>query len=273
MSRVIPEDGPLHFDLDAYAPPEIAKRVENAALAKAAMPFGRLLMLAILAGAFIAFGALTYTLVITDSALGTGPTKLLGGMAFSVGLILVIIGGAELFTGNALMVMALMDRRISFAALMRNWTIVYSGNFIGALAIAAMVVLSGVIDGTAASSTVASISNSKLSLTPLEAVFRGILCNILVCLAVWMSFAARRVTGKVLVVLFPVAAFVSVGFEHSIANMYVLSIAMGGNFVPFDAVGLFANLLFVTIGNVIGGGFFVALVYWAIYRHPDTSTS
>jgi len=258
----------LHFDLDAYAPPEIAKRVEAVAETKAALSSGQLLMLAILAGAFIAFGAMTYTLVVADSALGAGPTRLLGGMAFSVGLILVIVGGAELFTGNALMIMALMDGRIGLHALLRNWGIVYCGNFVGAVGIAGMVVLSGILDADPVARTVASIADTKLSLSTVEAVFRGVLCNVLVCLAVWMSFAARRVTGKVLVILFPVAAFVAVGFEHSIANMYALPVAMAGGVVPVDVGGFLANLFFVTVGNVIGGGGLVALVYWAIYR-PD----
>jgi len=253
------------FEFDAYAPPEIARRVENAAATKAAMP---LLQLAMLAGAFIALGALTYTLVVTGSTLGIGPTRLLGSIAFSVGLILVIIGGAELFTGNALMVMALLDRRITGAALMKNWTIVYLGNFVGVLIISVMVILSGVFEDENTISTMISIANAKLALTPTESVFRGILCNILVCLAVWMSFAARRVTGKVLVIIFPIAAFVSVGFEHSIGNMYAISVAMIGGFIPVDGVGFLANLIFVTLGIILGGGVFVALVYWAIYQRP-----
>ena len=256
------------FNIEAYAPVEIAKRVDNAVYVKSQMLTLRLIMLAILAGSFIAIGALTYTIVVTDSTLGLGPTRLLGGIGFSVGLILVIIGGAELFTGNALMVMAIMDHKITLRVLIRNWVIVYIGNFIGALIIAIFVVLSGVLDNPPVSQTVSSIAQGKLSLSSSQALFRGILCNILVCLAVWMSFAARRVSGKVLVIIFPVAVFVCIGFEHSIANMYVIPVAMIAGYLPVDISALLFNLFFVTIGNIIGGAVFVGLVYWLIYLYP-----
>ena len=256
----------MTVEFEAYAPAQIALRVESVAQAKANFSFLQLLLLAILAGAFIAFGALAYTLTVTGSTFGFGPTRLLGGVAFSVGLILVIIAGAELFTGNALMVMAVVDKKITLLGLLRNWSIVYLGNFIGALSIALMVVLSGVIDSSSIEKTVAAIAQSKLNLTVTEAFFRGLLCNILVCLAVWMSLAARRVSGKVLVIIFPIAMFVMIGFEHSIANMYVLPVAMISGSIPIDIVGFCFNLLFVTLGNIVGGGVFVALIYWLIYR-------
>ena len=257
------------FTIEAYTPAEIAKRVDNAVYTKSQMPFLRLTMLAILAGSFIAFGALTYTLVVTDSStLGYGPTRLLGGIGFSVGLILVIIGGAELFTGNALMVMAIMDQKITSTVLIRNWVIVYIGNFVGAIIIAIFVVLSGVLDNPPVSQTALSIAQDKLTLSASQAIFRGILCNILVCLAVWMSFAARRVSGKVLVIIFPVAVFVCIGFEHSIANMYVIPVAMIAGYLPVDISAFLFNLFFVTIGTILGGAVFVALVYWLIYIYP-----
>ena len=258
----------VNFSIEAYSPSEIAKRVDNAVYSKSRIAFLQLVMLAILAGSFIAFGALTYTLVVTDSTLGLGPTRLLGGIGFSVGLILVIIGGAELFTGNALMVMALMDHKIDLALLLRHWLIVYAGNFIGALMIAIFVTFSGVLDHQSVSQTVSSIAQGKLELTASQALFRGILCNILVCLAVWMSFAARRISGKVLVIIFPVAVFVCIGFEHSIANMYVIPVAMIAGYLPVDISAFLFNLLFVTLGNILGGAVFVALVYWFIYLYP-----
>lgn len=261
----------VHFDIDAYAPAEIAKRVDNAVFRKSQMAYLQLVMLAILAGSFISIGALTYTLVVTESTLGLGPTRLLGGIGFSVGLILVIIGGAELFTGNALMVMAIMDHKITLSVLLRNWTIVYAGNFIGALIIAVFVVLSGVLDSLPVSKTALTIAQSKLSLSASEALFRGILCNILVCLAVWMSFAARHVSGKVLVIIFPVAVFVCIGFEHSIANMYVIPVAMIAGYLPVDIGAFVFNLFFVTIGNILGGAVFVAVVYWLIYLYPGNN--
>ena len=257
---------------DAWSPAEIAARVEAAALPKAAASLPRLMMLSMLAGAFIAFGALFYTLVVADSTLGSGPTRLIGGAAFSLGLILVIVGGAELFTGNMLMVIAAADRRISLSALLRNWGLVWTGNFAGALVIAVLVTLSGVAADGPVAVKMAAIADGKLALGPAEAFFRGVLCNVLVCLAVWMSFGARSVTDKVLVIVPPIAAFVGVGFEHSVANMYVIPVAMMAGLTGFDVSGLALNLLFVTAGNVLGGGLLVGIVYWAIYlRHLPKS--
>ena len=256
-------------NFDAWPAPAIAQRVRKAGFEKANTSTTKLLVLAILAGAFIALGALFYTLVVADSAFGAGPTRLLGGIAFSLGLILVVIAGAELFTGNALMVVALADHKISLAALLRNWTIVFAGNFLGALIIAVCVVLAGVMVSGALSDKVSEIALTKLQLSATEAFFRGILCNILVCLAVWMSFAARSVAGKVAVIIPPIAAFVGVGFEHSIANMYVLPVAMIGGFIDWDMPGLFFNLIFVTLGNIVGGGLLVAFPYWYIYIKSD----
>lgn len=253
---------------DAYAPKVIFQRVEAAGIAKARLPAVNLFVLAGLAGAFIALGALFYTLVITDSALGSGPTRLLGGLAFSLGLILVVIAGAELFTGNALMVIALADHKISWPLLGRNWAIVFSGNFAGALFIAVCVVMSGALASDILTDKAATIALAKLQLTPTEAFFRGILCNILVCLAVWMSVAAHSVTGKVVVIILPIAAFVGVGFEHSVANMYVIPIAMMGGFIDWDVSGFLQNLLFVTLGNIVGGGL-VAWVYWRVFHRDD----
>ncbi len=259
--------------MDCYRPAEIAAKVEEAGVAKVRQAAEPLFMLALLAGAFISFGALFYTLVTTGSELGFGPTRLLGGVAFSLGLILVVIGGAELFTGNNLIVMAWADGKVTLAELMRNWLIVYAGNFIGALATAMCVAWSGILDignGAVAANAVA-IAEGKLALTWVEAFLRGILCNVLVCLAVWLSFAAQRVSGKILAIIFPIAAFVGAGFEHSVANMYVMPLVMlNGSLAP-DIPGFLHNIAFVTAGNVIGGGVFVALVYWMIYLRPKKS--
>ena len=251
--------------IDAYKPAMIAARVEAAGIAKANFSATQLLILSIMAGAFIAFGALFYTLVVSDSTLGAGPTRLIGGLAFSVGLILVVIAGGELFTGNSLMVVAWLDRTLSSARLMRNWGIVYIGNFIGAILVAFLVILSGMLNTDALSETAARIAEVKLSLTMTEALFRGILCNILVCLAVWMSFAAHTVSGKVMVIVPPIAAFVASVFEHSVAKMYVIPLAMFAGVTPYDLAGFLENLAVVTVGNVLGGGLFVAAAYWAVY--------
>lgn len=254
--------------IDAYAPAEIAERAENTGVAKANLGTVPTLVLAVLAGAFIAFGAMLYVMVTTDSGLGFGPERLLGGVAFSLGLILVLIGGAELFTGNSLIVFAWADGKISGSRVLRNWGLVYAGNFIGATATAFMVHWSGIhglADG-AVGATAMRIAEAKLALGPLEAFIRGILCNVLVCLAVWLCLAARSVASKILAIVFPISAFVALGFEHSIANMYLIP---AGSLAGSDLVtleGYAVGLAIVTAGNVIGGGVLVALVYWLVYR-------
>jgi formate/nitrite transporter len=258
------------FEFDAYKPAQIASRVEAAGVAKARQDVLTTLMLSVLAGAYISFGALFFTIGVTGSDLGWGPTQLLGGVAFSLGLILVIIAGAELFTGNALVVMAWADRRISLPELLRNWGLVYAGNLVGAVATAVLVVLSGVLDfnGGGVGVTAAAIASTKLELGLVEAFFRGILCNVLVCLAVWLSFAGRSVIDKVAAIVFPITAFVGAGFEHSVANMYVMPVAMLAGLVPLDMGAMIANLVVVSAGNVVGGAVLVALVYWVIFaRH------
>lgn len=265
---VNPEPHPL----DVVAPARIAALVEEVGVRKVALGFVETFTLGVLAGAFIALGAMFYTVVVTGSELGFGPTRLLGGMAFSLGLVLVIVGGAELFTGNSLIVLARASGKVTSAALLRNWAIVWCGNLVGAVGTAVLVHLSGVLalgDGAVAE-TALSIAQAKLALGPMEAFTRGILCNILVCLAVWMCFAAHNVSGKVLVILFPITAFVVLGFEHSVANMYLLPVAMLDS-GAFDLAGLAANLALVTAGNIVGGGVLVALIYWLIYRRPHSA--
>jgi formate/nitrite transporter len=253
--------------VDAYAPAEIAQRVESAGVAKAGLATIPTLVLAVLAGAFIAFGAMLYVVVTTNSGLGFGPERLLGGLAFSLGLILVLVGGAELFTGNSLIVFAWADRKITGGRLLRNWGLVYFGNFVGATATALAVHWSGIhglADGAVAG-TVMGIAEAKLALTPIEAFVRGILCNVLVCLAVWLCFGARTVSGKILAIVFPISGFVALGFEHSVANMYMIPAGWLAGSELITLGGYVANILVVTIGNVIGGGVLVALVYWLVY--------
>lgn len=261
MTRAINPTG-----IDAYAPAEMAARVEEAGVGKARLGVLPSLMLAALAGAFIAFGGLFYTVVTTGGGLGFGPSRMVGGIAFSLGLVLVIVGGAELFTGNALIVMAWASRRIPFAALLRNWALVYVGNLAGALGMVALVHLSGALrlDGGAVGRTARAIAEAKLALPADEAFFRGVLCNALVCLAVWLCFSARDVAGKVLAIIWPISAFVALGFEHSVANMYLIPAGMLAG-AGFDILGFVRNLWWVTLGNIVGGGGGVALVYWTIY--------
>ena len=249
--------------LDPYKPSEIADLVEISGVAKARLPLVQMLTLAVLAGAFIAFGAVAYTVVMTGVDASFGPARFLGGIVFSLGLILVIIGGAELFTGNALMVMAAVDQRITSSELLKSWTIVYIGNFIGATGLALAVSLSGIMEGATAQTAV-NIASAKVSLGWFEALMRGVLCNGLVCLAVWLSLAARTVVGKILAIIWPIASFVMLGLEHSIANMYLIPQGMFAG-AAIDAGAFAYNLLFVTIGNIIGGAGGVALAYHLAY--------
>lgn len=259
---------PETLEIDAYAPAQIAERVERAGVAKARLPLLQTFTLGVLAGAFIALGALYCTLVLTEPAMGFGPARLLGGIAFSLGLVMVVIAGAELFTGNNLLVMAWVDGRITAREVLRNWAVVYLANFVGALGLALLVWLADALalGGGRMLETAAAMARAKVALAPLEAFFRGILCNLLVCMAVWLSFAAREVTGKILAIVFPISAFVALGFEHSIANMYIIPVAMLYGIEGVDLRGFIANLVPVTLGNLVGGGGLVALAYWLCYR-------
>jgi formate transporter len=270
------------LSVDAYSPKEIASRMENAGVIKSTGESLRIFALSILAGAFIAFGALLYTIVTYDSGdIAAGLLRLIGGLSFCLGLILVIVAGAELFTGNNLIVMAYVDGKVSFAHLMQNWAIVYIGNFVGALAIMVLIYFSGhwFIDSGAVGAKTIAIANAKVNLTWMEAFSRGILCNILVCLAVWLSFAGHSVVDKVIAILFPVTAFVALGFEHSVANMYFIpagllaqqqaelaQVVSSMNLENLTTTAfIFDNLVPVTLGNIVGGSFFVGVVYWFIY--------
>ncbi|WP_209598577.1 formate/nitrite transporter family protein [Ruegeria sp. HKCCSP351] len=249
--------------IDAYKPAQIAELVETAGVAKAHLTVGQTLTLAILAGVFIGFGGAAFTMVMTGVDPGFGPARFLGGVVFSLGLILVIVGGAELFTGNALMTIAAVDGKISPRALLRNWSLVYLGNLVGSIALALAFAATGLLDGPMGA-TASAIANGKADLSATQAFARGVLCNALVCLAVWLSFAARTAAGKIMAVLWPIAAFVLLGLEHSVANMYLLpqGALAGADFGLGAAMG---NLFWVTIGNIVGGAGGVALAYRFAY--------
>lgn len=261
---------------EAYAPQQIAVRVRDVGVAKATAPVLTTVALAVLAGAFISLGALFYTVTVS----GAGPdapfglTRLAGGVAFSLGLILVVIGGAELFTGNNLIAMAWAAGRLRTGKVLRNWVWVYAGNLIGALGTVALVLLAGVHhlgDGALGDAAI-RIARAKVSLDPVQAVARGVLCNVLVCLAVWLCMGARSVTDKILAIVFPISAFVACGFEHSIANMYFLPVGIAlasSGAVPIAWWDAISNLALVTLGNILGGTVLVALVYWFIYLRGD----
>lgn len=263
---------------DAYAPAQIAMRVRDIGMTKAALPLSTMFVLALLAGAFIALGALFYTVTVTTGPAGQPPApgliRLAGGVTFSLGLVLVVVGGAELFTGNNLIAMAWASGRVTAQQVIRNWIWVYLGNLVGALGTAVLIWAAGVqtLNDGAVGDTMVRIAKAKVSLDPVSALARGILCNALVCLALWLCMGARTVADKILAIVFPISAFVACGFEHSVANMYFLPIGImlasaGSAPIPLD--GALHNLLVVTIGNVLGGTVLVALVYWSVYlRNP-----
>lgn len=252
------------ISVDAHKPAVIAQMIRQSGVLKAQMPFGGLLTLSVLGGLFIAFGALFYTQTTAGYDTLTGGLKLMGGVAFSLGLILVVVGGAELFTGNTMIVMAYVDRRITLNMLLRNWAIVLLGNALGCFFALALVSASGLLEGTLAARA-AEISAGKLSLTPVEAFARGILCNALVCLAVWLAVSARTAMGMIMSIVWPVAAFVAIGLEHSIANLYLIPAGMLVS-DAFSVTDLMVNFVPVLLGNVIGGAGGVAMAYRLAYR-------
>ncbi len=265
-------------------PSDMAIACESAGVAKAGLDAVTLLVLGILAGAFIAFGAIFMTVVLTGAdGLPWGVARLLSGLVFSLGLILVIVGGAELFTGDSLMVVAWASQRITLSALLRAWTLVYVGNVAGAVGTSFLMFFSGqhTFAQGAVGRTALAIASAKATLPTGELFFLAVLCNVLVCLAVWMSFSARSTTDKVMVIILPVAAFVAAGFEHSIANLYFLAygltikswagaqfwetIGTAGGYPQLTIYGACHNIVVATLGNLVGGSFMVGAVYWFIY--------
>jgi formate/nitrite transporter len=272
--------------VDAYSPPEIAKRIAAVAEKKSGLDFFRMFVLGILAGVFIALGAEFYTLVVHDSGLAFGLNSLIGGLVFCLGLILVVIAGAELFTGNTLIVMGFIQRKVSARQLLKGWSIVYLGNLVGSLVMVLLMYYTaqwGFHDAMVGGKALL-IANAKVNMPFLEAFLRGILCNVLVCLAIWLAFSGRSTVDKILAIIFPITAFVASGFEHSVANMYfipmglalqgqpdVLAAAQGmagqsimlGNLTV--AGFLVKNLIPVTLGNIVGGSLLVGGIYWSVY--------
>ena len=262
-----------HGAFDVYSPHEIAQRVDAVCMAKTTTPALSLVMLGVLAGAFIGLGSLFYVIVVSDPTLGYAASRVLGGAVFSLGLLLVVVAGAELFTGNNLLAMAWAHGCITTRELLYNWSVVCASNFVGAVGLAALVFVSGhtTMNGGAIAGTYLQIAAAKSALPLWEAFFRGVLCNVLVCMAVWMALAGRSVVDKFVAILLPVAAFVAAGFEHSIANMYFLPLAFmlqAAAGQPVHLEGLWRNLVPVVAGNIVGGSVLVALVYYVIYLRP-----
>ena len=257
---------------DVFPPVDIARKVERLGVAKARGDSLSLLMLGVLAGAFISLGALFFVVVITDSTLGFGLTRLIGGLSFSLGLVLVVVAGAELFTGNNLIAMAWASGLIGIREVMRNWGIVYAGNILGCFGTVLLVLWCdiGGLSGGAVGETAVNIAVAKADLSLFTAFVRGVLCNVFVCLAVWLAIGARSAADKVLVIIFPITAFVAIGLEHSIANWFFLPLGywldVQGGVSIVDAIVM--NVV-VTVGNILGGTVLVAGVYWLIYLRKE----
>ena len=290
------------FRIDALLPGEMAQRVETIGVKKAEAKFIPMFVLAILAGAFISLGGMFSTVAISGTmsvktapagdliytaALPFGIIRLVAGLVFCLGLILVVVSGAELFTGNNLIAIAWASRKVTTLALLRNWLIVYVGNFIGSIA-TAMLVFWGkqyTFGSGSVGVTALTIANTKVNYEFFQAIALGILCNALVCLAVWMCFSARSVIDKIAAIIFPITAFVAAGFEHSVANMYFIPLGLfikqfDPTFTANTGIDLanltwktffINNLIPVTIGNIIGGVFLVAIVYWIVFLRENKS--
>lgn len=261
---------------DHLAGAAIADKAEVVGIGKTTMSVSRMWWLAILAGLFIGTGALFMTYVKADQSLSFAVASVFGAAMFSIGLILVVIAGAELFTGNSLMVIAALNKKITWGKLAKNWVVVYFGNLVGSLLLVLVIVGTGVMAMKAGDNTIGNqmvaVAAGKEALTPLAIFCRAIMCNFLVCLAVWMGFAGRTVIDKIVTCMFPVTAFVAMGFEHCVANMFFLPMGTVASMMGYGSVGVlpiagcFYNIAFATLGNIVGGALFVGILYWLAYR-------
>jgi formate/nitrite transporter len=278
MSESSPAPQPPIFNLQAYSPAEIKEAVEKVGVKKANFPFLTSFMLAIVAGGGVGFGALYYTIVASDPTFSFAAARVVGGLVFTLGLALVLVGGAELFTGNNLIVMAWASGKVSTRTMLRNWTIVWFGNLLGSLGLVVLVFFSHHLDMNDGRIGLSVLNTAAGKIRPdmLTLFVKGILCNVLVCAAVWLAYAGRSVTDKLVAVILPVSAFIAAGFEHCVANMYFLPLAWlliktghaPPNFdpSPITISGILHNLVPVTLGNIVGGAGFVGAFYWMIYR-------
>jgi formate transporter len=263
---------------DALSPAEIEAKAENLGVSKASMPFMRSFVLSIMAGAFISMGAMFFTLVVGDSDLPFAVQRVLGGCLFSLGLLLVVVCGAELFTGNTMIVMSAASKKISWGAVWKNWLVVFIGNFVGSLVMVGLVYLSGMpsMDAGQVGQTMVSVASGKMNAEWLTLFAKGILCNFLVCLAVWMAYASRTVVDKMFAVLLPISAFVACGFEHCVANMFFLPMGIllsslgitsaGVDPICVSWMGALWNWSATVPGNIVGGALFVGMMYWLAYH-------
>ncbi|KKO19401.1 MAG: formate/nitrite transporter family protein [Candidatus Brocadia sp.] len=279
---------------DAYSPPQIAARIDRVALVKAKLSPSQTFMLSILAGSYLALGAQFATLVISDSTLHLGLTSLIEGIVYSLGFILAIIGGAEVFTGNCLIIMGYVSKRITTRELLSNWIISYTGNFIGCLLMVCWMYKSQQWEffNHMVGAKALLIAHKKVNLSFMNAFARGVLCNALICLAVWLCFSGRSVADKVISIIFPIGGFVASGFEQCVSNMYYIptgivlrkneaiiaaSEKMTGK--PLDLSHLtwkgflINNLIPVTLGNIVGGVVLIGIIFWFVYLRPHINLS
>lgn len=264
---------------DCLSPAQTLRKAVDFGVGKAYMPRGRSFLLAMMAGLFIAMGAALMLVVKSDSSLGFASSQILSGLVFSVGLFLVVVAGAELFTGSNLMAIGCLSGRYGAERLVGSWLTVYAGNFVGSLLLVLILVganFAGLNGGTVGVAA-ASVAASKASLSPMAAFCRGIMCNVLVCLAVWISFAGHTVVDKFLACVMPVMGFVASGYEHCVANMFFLpygllvqALGLGGGAPAVSLAGACSNLLCVTLGNLVGGAILVGCGYWLAYRRDFT---
>lgn len=266
---------------DCLTPNDVATKTVGIGKTKCTSNFRKCFILSMFAGAFIGFGAMYYLFITSDTALPYSISKLLGGLAFCLGLQLVLIAGAELFTGNTLAIQARLSHEISTSQLLKNWVIVWLGNLMGSLVLVVLLHLCnfGGFHDHAIAINMANVAAAKIHQPWLMIFVKAIVCNILVCLAVWMAFAARSVADKIIAVILPISAFVCCGFEHSVANMFFLPMGyvashFGGipahqaawDFISMS--GIMYNLSAATLGNIVGGAFFVGFAYWLAFKKP-----
>lgn len=263
---------------DSLSPAEIEEKAEGLGVTKTSMSFTQSFMLSIMAGAFIAMGAMFFLLVSGDPDLPFAIQRVLGGVLFSLGLLLVVVCGAELFTGNTMIVMSAASKKISWGGVLKNWVVVFVGNFVGALIIVGLVYLSGMhtMNGGIVGQTMVNVASSKMTPDWLTLFAKGIMCNFLVCLAVWIGYAGKTVADKMLGILLPIAAFVACGFEHCVANMFFLPMGILLSSVGIVPAGVDPSILTwsgalwnwsATVpGNIVGGALFVGMAYWVAYH-------
>ncbi len=257
---------------DSLAPLEIEAKVEEVGVGKVGMAFSKVFVLAVLAGAFIAFGGMYFCIFLGDPSIPFAVQRMVGGICFCLGLVLVLCCGAELFTGNSLIICAKASGKVSWSGMLKNWVIVWIGNLIGALAAVALVYLAQVwsMNGGVVGEAMVSVAAGKVSPDWMTLFFKGVMCNIFVCLAVWIGFSARTVVDKVIGIILPISAFVAAGFEHCVANMFFLPMGCLLNAQGVGAAGavtfegILYNLSAATLGNVVGG-LLVGLAYWFVF--------